>query len=215
MTGKNRNTMYPGEKKNRTSKTALLNLSFNRAVRLPFAIILLCDRVETNSIKPVSQGKVTGQKACIHAGLRRFDGHSHSVEQGFLDLAYGVTQEQMTMEQYMGKYYVPFVIWANYPLPGTGPETTSLNFLGQYLLRYAGIAGTPYRDFLWQLQEELPALTFVGYVDQTGHAYSHLETNDFTTLIEDYQRLQYNNLFGGKDRLAAFFDPESGGATGG
>ena len=55
----------------------------------------------------------------------------------------------------------------------------------------------------------------MGYVDQTGHAYSHLETNDFTTLIEDYQRLQYNNLFGGKDRLAAFFDPESGGATGG
>ena len=144
-----------------------------------------------------------------------FGDHQPSVEQGFLDLAYGVTQEQMTMEQYMGKYYVPFVIWANYPLPGTGPETTSLNFLGQYLLRYAGIAGTPYGDFLWQLQEELPALTFVGYVDQTGHAYSHLETNDFTTLIEDYQRLQYNNLFGGKDRLAAFFDPESGGATGG
>ena len=144
-----------------------------------------------------------------------FGDHQPSVEQGFLDLAYGVTQEQMTMEQYMGKYYVPFVIWANYPLPGTGPETTSLNFLGQYLLRYAGIAGTPYGDFLWQLQEELPALTFVGYVDQTGRAYSHLETNDFTARIEDYQRLQYNNLFGGKDRLAAFFDPESGGATGG
>ena len=79
MTGKNRNTMYPGEKKNRASKTALLNLSFSRAVRLPFAIILLCDRVETNSINPVSQGKVTGQKPCIHAGLRRFDGHSHSI----------------------------------------------------------------------------------------------------------------------------------------
>lgn len=72
-----------------------------------------------------------------------FGDHQPSVEQGFLDLAYGVTQEQMTMEQYMGKYYVPFVIWANYPLPGTGPETTSLNFLGQYLLRYAGIAAPP------------------------------------------------------------------------
>jgi len=80
MTGKNRNTMYPGEKKNRASKTALLNLSFSRAVRLPFAIILLCDRVETNSINPVSQGKVTGQKPCIHAGLRRFNGHYHTVE---------------------------------------------------------------------------------------------------------------------------------------
>ena len=63
----------------RAAKTALLNLSFSRAVRLPFAIILLCDRVETNSINPVSQGKVTGQKPCIHAGLRRFDGHSHSL----------------------------------------------------------------------------------------------------------------------------------------
>ena len=40
MTGKNRNTMYPGEKKNRASKTALPNLSFSRAVCLPFAIIL-------------------------------------------------------------------------------------------------------------------------------------------------------------------------------
>ena len=64
-------------------------------------------------------------------------------------------------------------------------------------------------------QEELPALTFVGYTDAAGRAYSHLETNDFTARIEDYQRLQYNNLFGGQDRLAAFFDPESGGATGG
>ena len=72
--------MFLGEKKNRASKTALLNLSFSRAVCLPFAIILLCDRVETNSIKPVSQGKVTGQKPCIHAGLHRFDAHSHSTK---------------------------------------------------------------------------------------------------------------------------------------
>ena len=78
-TVKSLTTMFLGEKKNRASKTALLNLSFSRAVRLPFAIILLCDRVETNSINPVSQGKVTGQKPCIHAGLRRFDGHSHSL----------------------------------------------------------------------------------------------------------------------------------------
>ena len=59
MTANGLTTMYPGEKKNKASKTALLNLSFGRAVRLPFAIILLCDRVETNRIKPVSQGKAT------------------------------------------------------------------------------------------------------------------------------------------------------------
>lgn len=78
-TAKGLTTMFPGKKKNRTSEAALLNLSFSRAACLPFAIILLCGRVETNSINPVSQGKVTGQKPCIHAGLSRFNGHSHSM----------------------------------------------------------------------------------------------------------------------------------------
>ena len=136
-----------------------------------------------------------------------FGDHQPSVEQGFLDRAYGVTQDQMTMEQYMGRFYVPFVIWANYPLPESGPEVTSLNFLGQYLLRYAGIGGTAYDNYLWQLQTRLPAVTFVGYVDANGRAYSHLETNGFTPEIEDYQRVQYNNIFGGKERLTALFDP--------
>ncbi|MFQ9555898.1 MAG: helix-turn-helix domain-containing protein [Oscillospiraceae bacterium] len=86
MTANGLTIMFLGEKKNRASKTALLNLSFSRAVCLPFAIILLCDRVETNSIKPVSQGKVTGQKPCIHAGLHRFDAHSHSIVAGGLEV---------------------------------------------------------------------------------------------------------------------------------
>ena len=80
MTANGLTTMFLGEKKNRTSKAALLNLSFSRAACLPFAIILLCGRVETNSINPVSQGKVTGQKPCIHAGLSRFDGYSLSLK---------------------------------------------------------------------------------------------------------------------------------------
>ncbi|WP_242623806.1 LTA synthase family protein [Intestinimonas massiliensis (ex Afouda et al. 2020)] len=135
-----------------------------------------------------------------------FGDHQPSLEQAFLDKAYGVPQEQMSMGQYMEKYFVPFVIWANYPLPEEGPEITSLNFLGQYLLRYAGIGSTAYGDFLWQLQEQLPALTFVGYLDQSGHAYSHLENNDYTPLIQDYQCVQYNNLFGRDERQAELFD---------
>ena len=126
-----------------------------------------------------------------------FGDHQPSVEQEFLDLAYGVTQDEMTMEQYMNKYRVPFVIWANYPLDVTeGPENTSLNFLGQYLLAYAGVESDDYGAFLWETQTTLPAVTFVGYTDAEGKAYSHLETNDYTALIQDYQRLQYDRLFG-------------------
>ena len=126
-----------------------------------------------------------------------FGDHQPSVEQAFLDKAYGVVQDEMSMEQYMDKFRVPFVIWANYPLELEGPTDTSLNFLGQYLLRYAGIESDSYGQYLWDLQTQLPAITFVGYLDPAGKAYSHLETNAYTGKILDYQRLQYDRLFGG------------------
>ena len=131
-----------------------------------------------------------------------FGDHQPSVEQEFLDKAYGVTQDQMTMEQYMGKYKTPFLIWANYDLPDDEIPTTSLNFLGQYLLSYAGIENSLYENYLQNFQEVLPAMTFVGYIDQNGKAYSHLEQNEYTALIEDYRTLAYDNLFGGQSRHA-------------
>ena len=131
--------------------------------------------------------------------LLMFGDHQPSVEQEFLDKAYGVAQADMTMEQYMDKYRTPFVIWANYPLEEEGPEETSLNFLGQYLLRYTGIEPDPYGQFLWSFQQAIPALTFVGYTDGLGNAYSHLEDTVYTGKIEDYQRLQYVRLFGGPE----------------
>ena len=47
--------------------------------------------------------------------LVMFGDHQPSVEQEFLDKAYGVTQDEMTMAQYMDKFKVPFIIWANLP----------------------------------------------------------------------------------------------------
>lgn len=134
-----------------------------------------------------------------------FGDHQPSVEQEFLDKACGVTQDQMTMEQYMGKYKTPFLIWANYDLPDDEIPTTSLNFLGQYLLSYAGIENSLYENYLQNFQEVLPAMTFVGYIDQNGKAYSHLEQNEYTTLIEDYRTLAYDNLFGGQSRHAQYY----------
>ena len=134
-----------------------------------------------------------------------FGDHQPSVEQEFLDKAYGVTQDQMTMEQYMGKYKTPFLIWANYDLPDDEIPTTSLNFLGQYLLSYAGIENSLYENYLQNFQEVLPAMTFVGYIDQNGKAYSHLEQNGYTALIEDYRTLAYDNLFGSQSRHAQYY----------
>lgn len=125
-----------------------------------------------------------------------FGDHQPAVEQGFLDKAYGVKQEDMSMEEYMDKFRVPFVIWSNRGLDGRDPEITSLNFLAQYVLRYAGIQADAYGDYLWGLASQIPALTFAGYVDAQGEAHSHLETNEYQGLIEEYQIVQYGRLFG-------------------
>ena len=137
--------------------------------------------------------------------LVMFGDHQPSVEQEFLDKAYGVTQDEMTMAQYMDKFKVPFIIWANYPLTGDSTKITSLNFLAQYVLRNAGIETSAYGKYLWNLQKTIPAMTFAGYFDSEGNAYSHLDTTKFTPLIKDYERVQYNNLFGGDERQAELF----------
>lgn len=129
-----------------------------------------------------------------------FGDHQPSVEQEFLDKAYGVAQSDMTMEQYMAKFQVPFVIWSNRPLDTQdAPQVTSLNFLGQYLLKYAGIEPDLYGKFLQEVQQQLPVFTSVGYIDPQGHAYSHYESNQYDQLKEDYQLLQYDRLFGISD----------------
>lgn len=136
-----------------------------------------------------------------------FGDHQPSVEQEFLDKAYGVTQDRMTMEQYMGRYQTPFLIWANYPLPQTELPVSSLNFLGQHLLSLSGIRNSVYGDYLSGFEQQLPAFTFVGYMDADGKAYSHLESNRYDPLIEDYRAFAYNNLFGSQQRCDSFFQP--------
>lgn len=136
-----------------------------------------------------------------------FGDHQPSVEQEFLDKAYGVTQGQMTMEQYMGRYQTPFLIWANYPLPQTELPVSSPNFLGQHLLSLSGIRNSVYGDYLSGFEQQFPVFTFVGYMDADGKAYSHLESNRYDSLIEDYRAFAYNNLFGAQQRCGSFFQP--------
>ena len=110
----------------------------------------------------------------------------------------------MSMEEYMNKFRVPFVLWANYPLPEAPLPETSLNFLSALLLDYAGVESDAYGQYLQTLRTSLPVVTFAGYMDTQGNAYSHWESTDFTPLIKDYQTLQYERLFGGsyfKDQI--------------
>ena len=77
------NIISLGGKINKTSKTALLNLSFSRAVLLVLLGLFFEEyRADTNSINPVSRAVWTG-KSLYSRGFPPFlSGHSHSLVAG-------------------------------------------------------------------------------------------------------------------------------------
>lgn len=86
-------------------------------------------------------------------------------------------------------HYTPFVIWDNM---GSRPkESLQMNasFLGPYLLRYTGIPGTYYTDFLYELYKKQPLIPIREFRSKRP-----LDN----ALLDDYRRLQYDILFGGQ-----------------
>ena len=136
-----------------------------------------------------------------------FCDHQPSVEQEFLDKAYGVTQDQMTMEQYMDKFRVPFVIWANYDIPEAEGVELSLNYLSALLAETANLPQTGYQQFLNELRQTVPVVNAVGFRDTDGtwvRRRSQLSAGAQAALKE-YEMLQYNVIFDKTDAIADFF----------
>ena len=73
------------------------------------------------------------------------------------------------------------------------------------MLRNTGIETSAYGKYLWNLQKTIPAMTFAGYFDSEATHTAIWIPQKFTPLIEDYERVQYNNLFGGDERQAELF----------
>ncbi len=132
-----------------------------------------------------------------------FGDHQPMLEEEFLELAYDFSEDQ-TLEEYMSRFLTPYVVWANYDLD-IEIKTVSLNFLGQYLFEWAGVENTSFGNYLLSLSETLPVISFPGYIDIDGRVYPHAETSDYTGLIEEYQIIQYNELFDYDNKRKEYF----------
>ena len=93
------------------------------------------------------------------------------------------------------KYITPFLIWANYDIEEDEIEATSLNYLSILLLDTAGIETTPYMDYLRILQEEIPVINAYGYMDSQYVFHSKTDLGEYQNLLQEYEYLQYNNMF--------------------
>lgn len=104
----------------------------------------------------------------------------------------------------MELYAVPYLIWANYDIEEEEKDM-SANYLSSYLLKVLGADMTGYNKYLLELQRQVPIITANGYVGNDGILYSWEEESSYTSLLEEYHILQYNNLFDKDNRIDRFF----------
>ncbi|MCI5857129.1 MAG: LTA synthase family protein [Agathobacter sp.] len=84
------------------------------------------------------------------------------------------------------RYQVPYVIWANYDIPGQSGVDTSVNYLSTHLLDAAGVPRYDYQNFLADLEQYYPILSAAR--QETAGAGNE-------ELLADYDKLQYYLLF--------------------
>ena len=129
-----------------------------------------------------------------------FGDHWRNLEEEFYSLLLGENTDDLSFENVMREYQVPFLIWANYDLEGEEIEAVSLNYLSGLLLRAADLEGTDYTNFLEELRQTLPVITTVGVLDKDGNWYKAGDATPYDDLLNEYNILEYNNAFGGDEK---------------
>ena len=134
-----------------------------------------------------------------------FGDHMPSIETSFYEELLGTDLDSLTTEQELLRYTTPFVIWANYDIDEAEVDTISVNYLSVLLSQAAGLPQTQYSKYLSVLYQSLPVITTVGYVDSEGNCYASDESSEYDDLLNDYNCLAYNSLFGDENTITSLF----------
>ncbi len=125
-----------------------------------------------------------------------FGDHQPSIETSFVAEVMGLEDlSNLTVEQEQARHATPFFIWANYDIEEKQIEKLSANYLSSLVLKTADVKLTEYNKYLLKLSEILPVIDTVGYIDNQGNYYKWSDASPYTKLLDDYERVQYNNIF--------------------
>jgi len=125
-----------------------------------------------------------------------FGDHQPSFETKFINNIMEIkNSDKMTIEQKQSRYCTPFYIWANYDIEERYIEALSANYLSALVLDIANVNKTTYNKYLLKLSETLPVIDFAGYIDNAGNYYTWEDESPYEDLLNNYEKIQYNNLF--------------------
>lgn len=135
-----------------------------------------------------------------------FGDHYPDLPETFTEHLTGKSYEDSSLEEQEKYYETPFFIWANYDLEEKAEIVTSTNYLGTMMLEEAGLRLPLYNRYLQQLQEKMPALNHLGYMDPEGEWHAWKDAEEEAEQLEwKYECFQYNNLAENRKRLDWFF----------
>lgn len=105
---------------------------------------------------------------------------------------HGKSHSTLSAEETLSKYKVPFVIWSNFDIPEANAVESSSNYLGAKLLELSGLPLSGYQRYLLTLSNAYPVITSQTVMSADG---SYSEVRDAAAALQDYQSLQYYQLF--------------------
>ena len=136
-----------------------------------------------------------------------FGDHQPSLNSSFYRQMNGKGLSGLTIDELEELFTVPFFIWTNYDSETQTDVHTSLNYLSTMVLDKAGLPLTPYHKFLEDLQTKVPAMNSRGFYSMQDGEYKHYvdATGEEKEMLDQYQILQYNDMFDKKNRSDVFF----------
>ena len=113
--------------------------------------------ISDSAIHILTDYLATRKRPCI---LLFFGDHQPKFIQGFMEEVLGHPENEMTEEEMKRLYITPYFIWSNRPLDRSlHIKELSLNYMGGYLLRLAGLPLTGYMRYLEDIRKEQPVIT--------------------------------------------------------
>ncbi|MBR5473037.1 MAG: hypothetical protein IKU82_03515, partial [Clostridia bacterium] len=119
-----------------------------------------------------------------------------NIETNFVAEVMGVKDiNDLSIQDEQKRYTTPFFIWANYDIEEKQIDKLSVNYLSSYLLDVADVKLTDYNKYLLKLSETLPVIDTVGYIDANNNYYKWSDKSEYTEILSEYEKIQYNNIF--------------------
>ena len=138
-----------------------------------------------------------------------FGDHQPNVETEFIEDLVGKPWTSFDMDEVQSRYTVPFFIWCNYDIEEAYYDSISVNYLSTLAMEVAGVEMPAYNQYLSKLYGTLPAVNSLGYKDAEGLWHYFREENDLTPYLNGYELVQYDYLFGKKNRVDGLYCVET------